>query len=236
MNRPRPYAYVLSLYAEFMLIYDIGVRPESSAFAFIFTSNPVYMDFFETLCRCTVPSILRELLVSIAPTYDARRTNCLFVTILAGFSFRHGYGRLLSALIPWQAHDLIASRPSNVAPDTICRDFYASTVIAIGAMNHNITNFLGGPFQDDNDIHVHIFQNWLQVHFTKCFNPTVGRKLTQRTSYVPVSGIPIQSQDEASINPYCLLSGFSPANAHALTAALKDISQMSSETENGPTL
>ena len=72
-------AYCLSCYVTVELLFDTTIRGITSAYAAEYGNNVLLSDLLEHLSLLNVPKFLVDLLLPIAPTFDARRTGCMFI-------------------------------------------------------------------------------------------------------------------------------------------------------------
>jgi hypothetical protein len=169
-------AYCMLLINAHLLGCDSYYRPTKSHWCKSFLNDQSRIDYFDVLLNCEVPTFLADIISQLAPVYDARRTNHIFVPSLAGYSHSHDFGRLLPPHIWLHAHHLLATVNSRTDPDTYQAIIYDTLITTYGTQTFHIGNFFGTHIGTEHP-------NWVNQDFEGFFNPLVGRTLTQKPTF-----------------------------------------------------
>lgn len=177
--------YCLTLFFTHLLACDSTFRPEVSFPAARFLSDADRKDLFDLLLRSRVPKFFADLLLELAPVYDARRNNMIWCPSLAGYLHEFDFGRTFPPSLMYGAHHLLASTRTNKDPDDVIDDLMSITLLNDGTRDYKISNYLGTWY--NNQHHV----NFVNQDVLSFFNPLVGRALTQRPTF---ARIPLQPE------------------------------------------
>jgi hypothetical protein len=173
--------YCFTLFYAHILACDTTFRPTKSWQAARFLSDSDRQDYFDTLLKAYVPPFLADLLLEIAPVYDPRRNNHLFVPSLAGYLHKHDFGRTFPPDLFYGAHHLVASTRTNKDPDDVIDDFMSQELIRFDSHDYTVSNYLGTWYKSGHH------RNFVNQDFLSFFNPIVGRALAQRPTFARMS-------------------------------------------------
>ncbi|AAT06080.1 capsid protein [Pleurotus ostreatus virus 1] len=206
--------YCMHLFYALLLACDCTFRSDKSYHASRFMTDQERKDLYEVLLNCQMPTFLSDLFLELAPVYDPRRNNLLFVPSLAGHSFEHDYGRTLLPSMFYAAHHMLASTRTNKDPNDVIDDCMALHVITAGTTNFTISNYLGTWYATGHH------DNWLNRDFLAFFNPLVGRFLTQRPTFARMHFETEVLPIDGTGNPYTAFLLASDENTSLATTVL----------------
>jgi hypothetical protein len=213
---PISYAgYCLTLFYAHLLACDATFRPEKSFPAARFLSDSDRKDLFNKLLSSHVPVFLSDLLMEIAPVYDARRNNMLLIPSLAGYLHLHDFGRTIPPNLFYVAHHMLASTRTNAEPDDVLNALYQKPILSYGTRTFTIANYFGTLFGIGHH------ENFVNRDFNAFFNPLVGRFLTQRPTFARINLSTPDLADDFSGNIYSVLLLASDENL-SLSSTLYD--------------
>jgi len=218
--------YCLHLLYALMLACDVTFRPDKSYHAARFMTDQERKDMYDVLLNCHLPTFLSDLFMELAPVYDPRRNNLLFVPSLAGFSFEHDFGRTLPPSLFYSAHHMLASTRTNKDPNDVIDDCMALDVITAGVTNFTVSNFLGTWYASGHH------DNWLNRDFLAFFNPLVGRFLTQRPTFARIHLELETLAIDGTGNPYTAYLLASDENTSIMTTVLTAMSTFVSSNDS----
>jgi hypothetical protein len=155
---------------------DAYFRPSKSYYASSFFSDAAKVDYFNVLLACKLPTFMSDILQELAPVYDPRRTNHLFVPTLAAYSHSHDFGRAIPPQVFLHCHQYLATANQRSAPTSQQSDIYNLLITTFGTQTFHIGNYFGTSYGNYHD-------NWLNSDFEGFFNPIVGRALTQKPTF-----------------------------------------------------
>jgi len=215
-------AYCLAIIYAFALISDSeNVRLAKSQHADQFTDNPQRRDLLIELERAYVPAFLKNILIGLTPAYDPRRPNIAFVNSFACFSLAHDYGRTFPISMFLKAHNIVATRPTNLNPSTVYNDWLQMLLIT-GAPNLYIAQLLGANLSTGT------YANWVSDRVQTLFNPVTSRSNTARPTFSPIATFPFESTTWG-VNPYTYLLNADKDNVYTTLSFVKSMSQIVSE-------
>jgi hypothetical protein len=154
--------YCMLLFHAHLLGCDAYYRPVKSYWCKNFLTDQGKTDYFDVLLNCHVPTFMSDLLTEIAPVYDARRTNHLFVPTLAGYSHLHDFGRSLPSSIWFKVHHKLATTSTRTDPDDYQDDVYELPILVLNGQRFDICHYFGTRYGVNHD-------NWLNQDFESFF-------------------------------------------------------------------
>jgi hypothetical protein len=187
--------YCMLLFNAHLLGCDSYFRPTKSYWCKNFHTDQGRKDYFDVLLNCHVPTFMADFLIEVAPVYDARRTNHIFVPTLAGYSHLHDFGRSLPPQIWLQVHNLLATTSTRKDPDDYQDDVYELPVLTFNNQDFDICHYFGTRYGFNHD-------NWLNHDFESFFNPIVGRALTQKPTFGKLNITPQNYPDMSHFDIY----------------------------------
>jgi hypothetical protein len=187
--------YCMIIFNAHLLGCDAHFRPQKSCYARFFMADQGKKDYFDVLLNCHVPTFLADILTELAPVYDARRTNHIFVPSLAGYSHAHDFGRTLPPHIWLIAHHLLATTQTRMDPSDYQALVYEQLVTTYSNQAFRIGNYLGTHYGSEHP-------NWVNNDFESFFNPLVGRSLTQKPTFGKLNLIPQEAASFAEFDIY----------------------------------
>jgi hypothetical protein len=187
--------YCMLLVYAHLLANDFYTRPTKSYFARTFHSDATKKDYLDILLEAHVPPFLATILEQIAPVYDPRRTNHLFVPTLAAYSHRHDFGRTLPPSMWLYAHHELATSNPKTDPDEYSDNVAELTLVTYEEQPFMIANYIGTRAG-------FIHPNWVNLDFEGFFNPLVGRTLIQKPTFSKLPLYPPTYEDFTRFDPY----------------------------------
>jgi hypothetical protein len=181
VSPPSLAGYDLVLYYAFLLGNDIHHRNGMSYYAKEFYGDSKKKELYNELLNSYVPEHMADILLTLAPVYDPRRSDHLFVPTLAGYSHLHDFGRTIPPLVYFLAHQRLATTSSRKEPAEYQSDIYHSLIVTYDAQTFRTSNYFGTY----NSQLVH--DNWVNQDFESFLNPVVARSLVQKPSFGKMS-------------------------------------------------
>lgn len=216
---PALLAYCLALvYAHALLNDEINIRRRQSQYAHdVYTTR--FLDRIVTMLRkLPVPPFMKDILDGLRRSYDERKPNLHFVHSFACFNLAHDFGRTPPISMYLEAHNIIASMPTNVAPSELLFTWLTKQIMT-APFNLYVSNYLGLQIGEDN------FVNWFAELNFSLFNPVTNRTQTQRPTLTKVDLTPQNlGQNPGDVNPYIHLLGLDKENFTTIEAQLQSIS------------
>lgn len=216
---PALMAYCLALvYAHALLNDDINIRRRQSQYAHdVYTTR--FLDRIVTMLRkLPVPPFMKDILDGLKRSYDERKPNLHFVHSFACFDLSHDFGRTPPIAMYLEAHNIIASMPTNVAPSELLFTWLTKQLMT-APLNLYVANYLGLQNGEDS------FVNWFAELNFSLFNPVTNRTQTQRPTLTKVDLTPQNlGTDAGEVNPYIHLLGLDNENFTTIEAQLQSIS------------
>jgi hypothetical protein len=215
-------AYCLAIVYAFALISDSeNIRLTKSNHADQFADNPQRRDLLIELERAYVPSFLKNILTGLTPAYDPRRPNIAFINSLACFSLTHDFGKSFPISMFFKAHNIVATRPTNLNPSTVYNDWLQMQLVT-GTPNLYIAQLLGA------NLSLGTYANWVSDRVQTLFNPVTSRSNTARPTFSPIATFPFESTTWG-INPYIYLLNADKDNIYTTLSFVKSMSEIISE-------
>lgn len=212
--------YLLAIvYAHALISDDYNVRTKRSTYSTDF-ANTLGLDRILVLLKnMAVPPFMQTLLQSLSACSDERKANIRYAYSLACFDLKHDFGRSPPINLYFTAHNLIATKPTNIHPDDLLQE-WLTTDIMILPTALKVHHYLG--LRLDN----YDYYNWFtQVHLS-LFNPVTTRSNVLRPTFERMPLTPqVFNQLEENLNPYMHLLCLDPENTQNIENILTDLSQ-----------
>lgn len=216
---PALLAYCLALvYAHALLNDEINIRRRQSQYAHdVYTTR--YLDRIVTMLRkLPVPPFMKDILDGLKRSYDERKPNLHFVHSFACFDLTHDFGRTPPITMYLEAHNIIASMPTNAPPSDLLFT-WLTTQLMSAPVELTVANYLGLQVGDEH------YVNWFAELNFSLFNPVTNRTQTQRPTLTKVDLTAQNLGRQASnVNPYIHLLGLDTENFTTIEAQLQSIS------------
>lgn len=229
---PALLAYCLALvYAHALLNDETNIRRRQSAHAHtVYTSR--YLDRIVAMLRnLPVPPFMNDLLNGLKRSYDERKPKLIFVHSLACYHMPLDFGRAIPITAYLEAHNLIASQPTNTAPDQILFK-WLTTLLTTLPLPLEVANFLGVQYGPAH------FVNWFAELNFSLFNPITNRTQTQRPTLTKIDLTPQDLGNDINIvNPYIHLLGIDSENLTLVESHLQSVALLMEDNyPNAPKL
>lgn len=212
--------YCLAIcYAYALINDDENVRTIKSDFAQDFKTTKGLDSILTELRRLPVPPFMVPLLQGLSAASDTRKPNIKFVYSLAGYDLDYDYGRSFPISVFFAAHNVIATKPSNIPPADALNE-WAQTEIITAPKRLYVANYLGINVNDGH------YLNWFADAMESLYNPVTARTNTLRPTFRTMNLYPQNYENTAieDVNPYMYLLCMDPKNRRNSLNILKDIS------------
>lgn len=229
---PALMAYCLALvYAHALINDDTNIRRRQSQYAHeVYTTR--FLDRVVTMLRkLPIPPFMKDILDGLKRSYDERKPQLWFVHSFACFDLNLDYGRTPPISMYLEAHNIIASQPTNAPPSQLLFT-WLDTELMTAPKELKVANYVG-LLQGDQH-----FVNWFAELNFSLFNPVTNRTQTVRPTLTKVDLVPQNLGNNASaINPYIHLLGLDPENFTTIESQLQSIALIIEDTyPNAPEL
>lgn len=197
-----------------------GIRNSRSEPSNEFTAQDVRSDLITILERCYIPEFMVNLINSLAPTSDPRRSGIQMIHSLAAFIFEYDYGRCYPITLFLSAHNLIADRPANQPPAQTLDEWYETPIIqnADGVALIKVKNLIGAKTP------VGTYRSTIIQAMNTLFNPVTQRSNTTRPTFSTLDVFPHEETNLQNVNPYIYLLGADSNNVRTTTSFLQNMS------------
>lgn len=207
------------VYASALLNDDENVRTVKSVYSHEFTTTRNLDGILTLLRNLPVPKFMLPLLTALFAATDDRKPNIKFVNTLACFDLAFDYGRSPPIHLYFTAHNLIATRPANIPPTDLTREWMQTELVHTPRVLC-VANYLGTRIQANE------YHNWFTKVNTSLFNPVTMWSNTTRPTFSEMEMFPQElGPDDFNVNPYIHLLCLDQANIDTTEAILQDISQ-----------
>lgn len=219
--------YLALMYAFALVNDDVNVRTRKSKYSSVVKNSHTLDHFLIKLRDFSVPPFMIPLLESLTVSKDERTPNLTLANTLACFDIEYDFARTPPIHMFFLAHNLIATRPSNIHPNDLINEWLNSILIN-EPINLTVAQYLGLLAPNANYI------NWFAEINLSIFNPVTTRSNTLRPTFERMNIQPQQFTDNVNdINPYIHLLCIDSTNRTTVTKILQALSSSSSQLTQG---